>query len=85
MAKQFSKFLYDGILQEQAFQVLFNELLISYAAILIDKPLTKYDEKFSKLLRYADILSLSDVEEYQNIAQQIVIILSQVFPNDEKN
>ncbi len=58
MAKQFSKFLYDGILQEQAFQVLFNELLISYAAILIDKPLTKYDEKFSKLLRYADILSL---------------------------
>lgn len=84
MAKQFSKFLYDGILQEQVFQVLFNDLLILYATILIDKPLTKYNEKFSKLLRYADILSLSDVEEYQNIAQQIVIILSQVFPNNEK-
>lgn len=84
MVKQFSEFLYKDILQEQEFQILFNEMLILYAITLIDKTLNKYDEKYSKLLRYADILSLSKAEEHQNIAQQIVIILSQVFPNSEK-
>ena len=35
-------------------------------------------------MNYADLLSLSDEEKHNNIAQQIVIILSQIFPlNDE--
>ena len=84
MAKQFSKFLYENILQEQDFQTLYNELLLSYGTILINKSSNTYDEKYNKLLRYADILSISETEEHQNIAQQIVIILSQVFPDDEK-
>lgn len=84
MANKFSNFIYKDILQEEEFQILFNELLILYAKMLIDKSLEKYDEKYSKLLRYADILSLSEAEEHQNIAQQIAIILSQIFPNNEK-
>lgn len=84
MVKQFSEFLYENILQEQDFQNLFNELLLSYATMLIDKSSTSYNEKYNKLLRYADILSLSNKEEYHNIAQQIVIILSQVLPNNQK-
>ena len=84
MAKQFCEFLYKNILQGQEFQILFNELLKLYTIRLIDKSLKEYDEKYNKLLRYADILSLSGIEEHQNIAQQIVIILSQIFPNNEK-
>lgn len=84
MAKQFSQFLYKNILQEQDFQILYNELLLLYGSILINKSSTKYDKKYNKLLRYADILSLSEAEEHQNLAQQIVIVLSQIFPNNEK-
>lgn len=84
MVKQFSEFLYENILQEQDFQSLFDELLLSYATMLIDKSSILYNEKYNKLLRYADILSLSNEEEYHNIAQQIVIILSQIFPNNQK-
>lgn len=84
MVKLFSEFLYENILKEQDFQTLFNELLLSYGTMLIDKSSISYNEKYNKLLKYADILSLSKEEEYHNIAQQIVIILSQVFPNNQK-
>ena len=83
MANNFASFLYKNILQEQSFQELFNELLLNYAIKLINKNTDEYDTKYNKLLRYADILSLSEFEEHQNIAQQIVIILSQIFPNEE--
>lgn len=69
MAKQFCEFLYKNVLQGQEFQILFNELLKLYTIRLIDKSLKEYDEKYNKLLRYADILSLSGIEEHQNIAQ----------------
>ena len=83
MANNFASFLYKNILQEQSFQELFNELLLNYTIKLINKNTDEYDTKYNKLLRYADILSLSEFEEHQNIAQQIVIILSQIFPNEE--
>ena len=83
MANNFASFLYKNILQEQSFQELFNKLLLNYTIKLINKNTDEYDTKYNKLLRYADILSLSEFEEHQNIAQQIVIILSQIFPNEE--
>lgn len=83
MANNFASFLYKNILQEQSFQELFNELLLNYTIKLINKNTDEYYTKYNKLLRYADILSLSEFEEHQNIAQQIVIILSQIFPNEE--
>ena len=84
MAKQFSKFLYENILQEQGFLDLYKDLLINYIKFLVNHNKTeKYEPKYNKLLRYADILSLSDNEDYQNIAQQIVIILSQIFQNED--
>ena len=84
MANNFANFLYKDILQEQSFQDLFNSLLINYTEKLLNNNIEDYDLKYNKLLRYADILSLSENEEFQNIAQQIVIILSQIFPNNEK-
>lgn len=36
------------------------------------------------LLRYADMLSLSDKERHQNMAQQIVILLASLFPKEEE-
>lgn len=84
MVNNFAEFLYKNILQEQSFQDLFNDLLINYTIKLVNNSSEKYDLKYNKLLRYADVLSLSEEEEHQNIAQQIVIILSQLFP-DEKN
>ena len=83
MANNFASFLYKNILQEQNFQNLFNDLLITYTAKLVNNSIDEYDTKYNKLLRYADILSLSENEEFQNIAQQIVIVLSQIFPNEE--
>lgn len=83
MANNFASFLYKNILQEQSFQELFNKLLLNYTIKLINKNTDEYDTKYNKLLRYADILSLSEFEEHQNIAQQIVIIFSQIFPNEE--
>lgn len=82
MVKQFSKFLYEDILQEQCFQYLFSEILEKYILALLNKFSEEYTQKYDKLLRYADILSLSEKEEHKNIAQQIVIILSQIFPNE---
>lgn len=83
MANNFANFLYENILQEQSFQDLFNSLLINYTEKLLNNNLDEYDPKYNKLLRYADILSLSENEEFQNIAQQIVVVLSQIFPNEK--
>ena len=83
MANNFASFLYKNILQEQNFQNLFKDILITYAAKLVNNDIDEYDTKYNKLLRYADILSLSENEDFQNIAQQIVIVLSQIFPNEE--
>lgn len=82
MAKQFSEFLFEDIFQEQSFQELFGELLANYIATLLNKFSDEYTPKYNKLLRYADILSLSKKEEHQNIAQQIVIILSLIYPKE---
>lgn len=82
MANKFSEILYKDILQDEDFQILFNELLILYVETLVNKFSNQYDGRYNKLLRYADILSLSNIEKYQNIAQQIVILLSQVFPDE---
>lgn len=83
MASTFSHFLYKNIFQEQNFQDLFKDLLIAYTTNLLNNDIAKYDPKYNKLLRYADVLSLSEFEEHQNIAQQIVIILSQIYPEEE--
>lgn len=82
MASTFSHFLYKSIFQEQNFQDLFKDLLIAYTTNLLNNDIENYDPKYNKLLRYADVLSLSESEEHQNIAQQIVIILSQIYPNE---
>lgn len=83
MANEFAIFLYKNILQESNFQDLFDELLVEYTSKLINNSFDEYNQKYNKLLRYADILSLSENEEHQNLSQQIVIILSQLFPNEK--
>ena len=82
MVKCFADFLYENILEDFSFQSLFSELLTKYATILLNQNSEKYNPKYNKLLRYADILSISKLEQHQNIAQQIVIILSQIYPNE---
>jgi superfamily II DNA/RNA helicase len=43
-----------------------------------------FSDDNARLLCYADLLSLSSFEEQQNIAQQIVIILSHLYPKDKE-
>jgi len=84
MANTFASYLYKNILNKEHFQILFNELLTKYIETLVNNDNEEeYDRKYNTLLRYADILSLSKDEEQQNLAQQIAITLSQIYPNEE--
>lgn len=65
----------DGFLCQQ-----YERLLSDYIDCVFQNKKILYNITYQKLLRYAEILSLSDVEEHQNLAQQIVILLSALFP-----
>lgn len=66
---------HDGFLCQQ-----YERLLSDYIDCIIYKKTLSYDNAYQSMLRYAEILSLSDVEVHQNLAQQIVILLSALFP-----
>lgn len=79
-----SYYLLDDIDGDAFLQQKYKELLISYSNSLFNVNNAEYNDEYRMLLRYADILSLSDKERHQNIAQQIVILLASLFPNESE-
>lgn len=79
-----SHFLLDNIDEDKFLQRKYKELLILYANSLFSENSEPYTDEYRKLLRYADMLSLSDKEKHQNMAQQIVILLASLFPNERE-
>lgn len=80
--KPLSEYIYDGILNDNVLTNQFNRLNCSYIKLILKGTSTQFDEGYESLLRYADLLSLSNNETYKNIAQQIVILSSQLFPKE---
>lgn len=79
-----SNLILKNILEDQELQKTYESLLTNYAKSLLENISFEFNDEHRILLNYADLLSLSDEEKHNNIAQQIVIILSQLFPqNDE--
>ena len=83
MGKKLSEYFLNNILNDEQLNEYFQNLLVLYAKSLFYSTVIKFDSKLEILLRYADILSLSEFEIHQNLAQQIVILLSQIFPDNE--
>lgn len=79
-----SYYLLDKIDSDEFLKRKYEELLIAYSKSLFFNNSERYTDEYKKLLRYADMLSLSDKEKHQNIAQQIVILLASLFPNEKE-
>ena len=78
----FSNFVFKDVLKDDRLGVLYERLIVDYTKFLFDKRVNLFDNDYKELLRYADLLSLSKEEVHQNLAQQIVIILSILFPDN---
>lgn len=77
-----SYYLLDNIDNDEFLQRKYKELLIVYSKSLFSGYSEKYNDEYRKLLRYAEMLSLSDKEKHQNMAQQIVILLDSLFSDE---
>jgi len=77
-----SKYIYKDILKDIELQQQFERLYSAYVNFLFNNTNIKYDGGFIILLKYADLLSLSKDEKHQNIAQQIIILMTQLFPEN---
>lgn len=84
MDKTLAEYLFPDIENDQFLNSQFQELLIDYAKSIVIGKRTEYTNEYKSLLRYADVLSLSIYEKHQNISQQIVILLSHLFPNESE-
>lgn len=82
MSEPLSNFLLKDILQDKTLKTLYERVTIDYTNSIFGKQANIFDNDCEKLLRYADLLSLSESEAHQNLAQQIVIILSQIYPEN---
>ena len=77
-----SEFLYKDILQDSLLHEQYKRLLTAYTNLILGARTEVLDDGFISLLRYADLLSNSNDERHQNFAQQIVILMEQIFPRD---
>ena len=84
MDKTLAEYLFPEIENDQFLKSQFQELLIDYAKSIVLGKRTEYTNEYKSLLRYADVLSLSNEEKHQNIAQQITILLSHLFPKEDE-
>ncbi|MDE7216222.1 MAG: DEAD/DEAH box helicase family protein, partial [Clostridia bacterium] len=79
-----SYYLLDNIEKDEFLQRKYKELLIAYSKSLFSEYSENYTDEYRKLLRYAEMLSLAEKEKHQNIAQQIVILLDSLFPDEKE-
>lgn len=82
MADKISSFLLKDITSDQTLLASYSVLLFDYSQFLIGRATPSYSEPYQRLLLYADLLSLSEDETHHNIAQQIVILMSILFPDN---
>ncbi|MBQ6182450.1 MAG: DEAD/DEAH box helicase [Clostridia bacterium] len=81
---KFANLVFKDILSDPELRNSYENLLRNYAKSLIVNEKLDFKDEYRVLLNYADLLSLSKEEGHNNIAQQIVIILSQIFPQNEE-
>lgn len=77
-----SHFIFRDITNDETLKNIYQQLLVDYANSLFEKSNQPISNNYRILLNYADLLSLSQEQIHQNIAQQIVILLSLVFPEN---
>ena len=82
MADKLSKFIFKDITSDPVLVSGYSDLLYDYAQFLIGQPTHVYSEAYQRLLAYSDVLSLSEDEVHQNLSQQIVILMSILFPDN---
>lgn len=82
MDKTLADFIFADIENDQFLCEQFQVLLLDYAKSIMLGESSNYTDNYRSLLRYADMLSLSLEEKHQNTSQQIVILLSNLFPNE---
>ena len=75
-----SNYIYRDILNDVELKRQFEKLCSAYVNFLFNNKQIEFDDGFTILLKYADLLSLSEEEKHQNIAQQIGILMAQIFP-----
>jgi len=79
--KPFREYLYSDILNDEILLQQYMRVQKLYVKKIFEDVAPVLDDALLSLLRYADILSLSDNEKHQNISQQIAILMSHIFPN----
>ncbi len=84
MANIFADYVFKDITNDDKLKQTYNRLLVDYANSLFYKTDILLDDDYRVLLRYADLLSLSSNQTYQNLAQQIAILASQVFESNDE-
>ena len=84
MADKLSNFLLKDITSDPTLLSGYSTLLYDYAQFLIGQPSVSYSEEYQRLLVYSDLLSLSEDEVHQNLSQQIVILMSILFPDNSE-
>ena len=82
MGEKLSKFILNDIENDEKLRECYRRLLVDYANSLLNIGTYEFDENYQILLRYADILSLSENESHQNLAQQIAILMTIIFPDE---
>ena len=81
---KFANLVFKDILNDPELRNSYEKLLNNYAKAIIENDTFEFSDDHRVLLNYADLLSLSNEESHNNIAQQIVIILSQIFPHNDE-
>ena len=84
MADKLSNFLLKDIASDPMLLSGYSTLLYDYAQFLIGQSSVSYSEEYQRLLVYSDLLSLSEDEVHQNLSQQIVILMSILFPDNSE-
>ncbi|MCR4646687.1 MAG: DEAD/DEAH box helicase family protein [Oscillospiraceae bacterium] len=84
MDKTLADYLYTDIENDQFLCKQFEILLLDYSKSIVCGKSASYTNEYRSLLRYADMLSLSNEEKHHNIAEQIVILLSHLFPTEDE-
>lgn len=83
MSDRLVDFILKDIDKDTFLQAQYERLLVEYTRSLFGMTDSVFDNGYRSLLRYADLLSISELEVHNNLAQQIVILMGQLFHNEE--
>lgn len=84
MPDKLADFILKDISGDTFLQAQYERLLVDYVRSRFGVAQTTFDDNYRSLLRYADLLSISDAEAHNNLAQQIVILLGELFSNEDE-